>query len=111
MSKKPRLPKITEDEFMRQVLELAKLRGWRTAHFRPARTKTGWRTAVSGDGKGFPDLILLRGNRMIVAELKVGNNTATPEQEAWIDAFAEVPGVLAFIWHPEDWPEIETVLK
>jgi hypothetical protein len=30
------------------VIELAKLRGWRTAHFRPARTAHGWRTAVLG---------------------------------------------------------------
>jgi hypothetical protein len=58
---RPRVPPITEAAFLRQVLDLAKLRGWRTAHFRPAQTSRGWRTAVQGDGAGFPDLVGRRG--------------------------------------------------
>jgi hypothetical protein len=77
---KLRLPGITESEFLDQVLQYAKLRGWRSAHFRPAKTIDGWRTPVSGDGKGFPDLLLVRGDRVIVAELKVGKNKLTLEQ-------------------------------
>jgi hypothetical protein len=56
-----KLPTITEAEFLAQVLQLAKLCGWLTAHFRPAKTAHGWRTAVQGDGAGWPDLVLLRG--------------------------------------------------
>ncbi len=52
------LPKLSEAEFTRQVLQLAKLRGHKTAHFRPAMLKgkdgqERWITAVQGDGKGF----------------------------------------------------------
>jgi hypothetical protein len=43
------LPKISEREFTSQVLCLAKLCGWRRAHFRPAMTQSGnWVTAMSG---------------------------------------------------------------
>lgn len=103
-------PAITESEFLDQVLQLARLRGWRSAHFRPAKTIDGWRTAVSGDGKGFPDLLLIRGECVIVAELKVGNRKPTLEQIAWLAAFkaAQIP---AFLWTPENWPEIESVLQ
>lgn len=99
----------TEAEFTRMVIQFAKLHGWRVAHFRPAMTKSGkWVTAVQGDGKGYPDLTLVRAGRLIFAELKVGRrNKPTAEQKVWLADFAEVPGVLAVVWRPEDWPEIE----
>ncbi len=99
----------TEAAFTRDVLTLAKRLGWRTAHFRPARTADGWRTAVSGDGKGFLDLLLLRGGTLIVAELKVGNGKLTPEQAAWVSAW-EAAGVAVYLWRPENFDEIEAVL-
>jgi hypothetical protein len=101
-----------EESFLRAVLAMALLFGWRRAHFRPARTATGWRTALSGDGKGFPDLFLV--NRQLhaklVAELKVPPNKVTPEQRAWLDD-CEAVGIPAFVWTPADWQEIEYVLQ
>lgn len=103
--------KLTEAAFTRQVLEFARLHGWRSAHFRPGRTNRGWRTAVSGDGVGFPDLILVRRGVLVVAELKVGDNTLSVEQGEWLRAFENCPPpVQAFVWFPDDWPEIERVL-
>ena len=105
------LPRITEAQFQRMVLELAKLWGWRTSHFRPGLTKSGrWRTAVAGDGVGVPDLILLRRGELIVAELKVGRNKPTPEQEGWLADWRLVPGAKVFVWYPRDWALIEEVL-
>src|SRR5262245_31539583 len=100
---------MTEREFQRQVIELAKLCGFRVAHFRPARTARGWRTPVEGDGAGFPDLVLLRGAVLLVAELKSDTGTLTPAQSGWLSAFAEA-GVLAYVWAPRDWEHIKRVL-
>lgn len=100
---------MREEAFLAQVIAFAKLHGWRSAHFRPAKTERGWRTAVQGDGKGFPDLVLIRGDTIIVAELKVGRNQLTVEQRAWLVAF-EMAGVPAYTWRPKDWSEIEQVL-
>lgn len=97
-----------EASFTRQVLKVALQYGWRRAHFRPAMTKDGWRTAVSGDAKGFPDLLMLRANRLVVAELKV-KARPTPEQKLWMQAFAQA-GVEAYWWKPADWDEIHEVL-
>lgn len=106
------MPGIQEEEFAAQVLELARLCGWRSAHFRPARTAKGWRTAVQGDGKGFPDLVLIHEVRgaLVAAELKVGNNRASPEQKAWLRAFRAI-GAQTFVWWPKDWPEIQRLLQ
>lgn len=45
---------MTEAQFTDAVLEYAKVCGWRSIHLRPAKTEKGYRTAVQGDGKGFP---------------------------------------------------------
>lgn len=110
MSVRVRSLTISEAEFLRQVIKLAGHRRWRVAHFRPAQTKKGWRTAVQGDGKGFPDLLLIREDVIIVAELKVGRNKVTSEQTAWLQAF-DWAGVKPYVWTPADWPEIERVLQ
>lgn len=99
---------LTEQAFTDQVIEYAQLRGWLVHHDRPARTNTGWRTAIHGN-RGFPDLILVRGH-VIAAELKVGRGKPTSEQRAWLLAFQHA-GVLTFLWHPACWHQIEDVLR
>lgn len=84
-----RVKEIGEKEFMGQVIDLAHLRGWIVAHFRPSQTQSGrWVTAVQADGEGFPDLFLLRSGRRqsVAAELKVGRGRTTAQQERWLDA-------------------------
>lgn len=103
------LPPISEAEFQRQVIQFARLRGWRTAHFRPGLTRAGrWATAVQGDGAGFPDLVLVR-DRVLFAELKVRGRLPTAEQVAWLKALQSA-GAEAYLWRETDWPEIEKVL-
>lgn len=103
--------KLSESAFQKQVIDLAHLYCWRAAHFRPAQVKDGrWVTPVAADGKGFPDLLLLRGSQQIVAELKVGRNKPSLEQEAWLAAF-QLAGVEAHVWRPQDWKSIEEALS
>lgn len=73
---------------------------------------------------GFPDLILIRGNRLVVAELKVpregrSKKEALPTdwQMCWLTAFrilAMLAGpflsIEVYVWTPEDWPNIEKIL-
>ena len=99
----------TEAGFQNAVIELAQLHGWKVAHFRPARTKTGWRTAVSADGKGFPDLVLVR-DRLIWAELKREGEDLSEHQEHWRD-WLLAAGEEWYMWMPSDWAAIETVLR
>lgn len=106
--------KLTEAAFTRQVLDLATLTGWITAHFRTSRVqrKNGsiyYETAVQGDGKGFPDIVLCRGRTLLVVELKIPPNKPTAEQENWLAAFRLV-GAVVRVWVPGDWLEIEETL-
>jgi hypothetical protein len=102
---------MTEAELLDCVLETAALFGWKTAHFRPAMTKHGWRTAVAGDGKGFPDLVLVR-DRVLFVELKSARGQLSMEQQDWFHALGDA-GAERHIWLPIDWIDgtIEAVLR
>lgn len=95
-----------EGQLQSDVIELAQLLGWKVAHFRSVPVKRGdsvrWETPVQADGKGFPDLFMVRGERMIFAELKAGKNKMTPEQDAWMDALHYTGATLA-VWFPHHW--------
>lgn len=99
----------TEATFQDAVIELAHLLKWRVAHFRPALTKKGWRTAVGADGKGWPDLVLVR-ERIIFAELKSDSGTLSPEQREWMIALRAASAEF-YVWRPCDWEQIEKVLR
>lgn len=108
---------MTEGEFQRQVIQLAVLFGWRVHHVRPARVrvrgKETYRTPVQGH-KGFPDLVLARRGRVIFAELKAGRGQLSEDQVLWRDAMdggqaAEYAGWK--LWRPEDWADIERILR
>ncbi len=98
----------SEEAFLNRVMAFSREHGWKSAHFRAARTEHGWRTAVSGDGKGFCDLLLVR-ERVIFAELKAKKGKLSPEQQAWSEVLKEAKQEV-YLWFPKDWPEIKRIL-
>ncbi len=103
-------PPLSEKDFLTQVTQLAEIRRWHWLHLRPAMTQHSWRTPISGPlGKGFPDLMLVRGERILFMELKRDGAKPTPEQ-------VEVLGILGgaaetMLVYPNDWDLIEQVLR
>jgi len=93
-----------EASFQACVLEVARLAGWRALHLRPARRADGsWRTPVSGDGIGWPDLTLVRPPRLIFAELKSERGKLSLQQADWIGALRLLPKAEVYVWRPSDW--------
>lgn len=92
---------MTENELLAAVLDLAKVLKWRVAHFRPAKTERGWRTPVSADGAGWPDLLLVR-QRVMAVELKSDKGRVTREQADWL-IYLHLAGVETHVWRPADW--------
>ncbi len=100
---------MSERVWTRHFIQLAQSLGWRTVHFRPARTVKGWRTAVEGDGIGFPDVLCLRDVRLVVTELKTEKGRPTRDQTDWLAAWQAV-GAETYIWRPSDRHHIVEVL-
>jgi hypothetical protein len=101
---------MLEKEFQKQVIELAKLFGWKVSHQRPAKTARGWRTAIQGDA-GFPDLVLARRGAVIFAELKREAGKTTEEQDGWLGELGPTTeDCLVTVWRPSDWAAIQAAI-
>ena len=100
---------MNESDFLKSVIDLAHLCGWKVAHFRPAKTERGWRTPVQADGAGFPDLVLVR-DRVIFAELKSEKGKLSDAQWAWKDAIQRAGGEY-YIWRPSEWENAVDILR
>jgi hypothetical protein len=90
----------TEKQFRQGVYDLARTFGW-LVYFT-------WNSLHSP--AGFPDLVLVKDDQLIFAELKSQKGKTTPAQDGWIEALRQVPDVLVFVWRPSDWDEIVSVL-
>ena len=102
---------LSEAQFQRQVEDLAAIYGWQWMHIRPGLNQRGtWRTPISGAmGAGWPDLVLVKADRMIFAELKSERGKLTASQVKVLNAL-EATGHQVFCWHPSDWDNIVEVL-
>lgn len=99
-----RLP-MSEDQLTRSVVELVATVGARIAHFRPAWTSKGYRTAVQGNGgKGFPDAVIWGPGGVLFRELKRDGEYPSPEQRLRL-AELEQAGADVGVWRPRDWHE------
>lgn len=118
---------MRESDFQRTVIEMAQHLGWRVAHFRPAQTEKGWRTPVAADGKGWPDLVLVR-DRVLFVELKTDKGKLSLDQEQWrraingaLDSWPrghamqgtdyDVDPFVHLVWRPAGLDRIEEVLR
>ena len=101
---------MTENELLTCVIDLAHLYSWRVLHIRPARTEKGWRSPVQGDGKGWPDFFAVKGDMVVIAELKGTKGKTTPEQDAWLAALYCHCDNEPMIWTPAEWND-GTILR
>lgn len=100
----------TESEFLSLVVSFAQLHGWRVFHQRPGMTTGGrYVSHVQGDGKGWPDLCLVRAGRLVFAELKVRGNRTTAEQDEWLSALRTTPAEV-YEWTPDHWQTLTAIL-
>jgi hypothetical protein len=88
---------MTEAQLLETIREAAVLGGWLLYHTRDSR----------GSAAGFPDLVLVRGNRVIFAECKTEYGRPTHEQLHWLITL-RAAGQEAKIWRPSD---LDAVLR
>lgn len=101
----------TEAVFQTRLTALAETLQWDWMHV--GRTGKYGAVGCKGTlGTGWPDLVLLRGQRLIFAELKSQKAPpATPLQQM-ILAKLSLTGAECYIWRPSGWPLIlETLTR
>jgi hypothetical protein len=108
---------ISEKDFQKSVIDLARVLGYKAAHFRGVRVqrKDGsvyYQTPVQADGAGFPDLVLTHKEkkRTLFIELKSEKGIVSPEQLAWLETLAANEGVEVYTLRPSEYEYIEEIL-
>jgi hypothetical protein len=84
----------SEADWQVQVLDWARHGGWLAYSIHDSRTQH-WATS-----SGFPDLLLVRGQRVIAAELKTETGRLTTAQAKWLAAFDATGRVETYVWRP-----------
>ena len=85
---------MTKGALQASVKQLAELEGWMHYHTFDSRRSD----------PGFPDSLMVRGGRMVAAELKRETKQPTQAQRDWLEAL-EAAGAEAYVWRPSDWRE------
>ena len=91
---------ISEKIFMESIIDLARSTGWMVYHTYDSRRSTA----------GFPDLVMTKHKRLVIAEIKTETGKTSPAQDQWLETLRTARGVKVKLWRPSDWPEIERTL-
>ena len=94
---------MTETQLQAAIIELAGLTGWICYHTHDSRHSA----------KGFPDLCMVRGKRLIFAELKREKGITSKDQDEWINRLVAADVVEVYVWRPQHWMSgrVDEVLK
>lgn len=94
---------ITEKQWESHVKGLARLFGYLYYHT--------WRSIHSP--AGFPDCVLTRAGRTIIAKLKTDRRKSklTVEQARWLWELRKTPNLEVYVWRPRHFEKIMEVLR
>lgn len=90
----------TERDWLQLVRDYAVLMGWLVFHAHDSRRSP----------PGFPDLVLCRRERLILAETKTEHGVVRADQKRWLAALEQVPGITVAVWRPSQWVEVRDAL-
>ena len=94
------LAEITEADWLGWVTLTARTFSWLAYHTHDSRHSAA----------GFPDLVLVRGESIIYAELKSERGKVTAAQQEWLDALAAT-GTETHVWRPSDQDDVLARLR
>lgn len=90
----------SEDDLLTTVATRLTLGRWRWHHIRRSD-----RAVQQGD-PGWPDIVAVRGDTLLAAELKGPAGRYETGQHEWLEAFSQVTRVDIATWRPQDIDEI-----
>lgn len=90
---------MTEKDLQKSITQAAKTFGWRVYHTYNSRRSE----------PGFPDLVMVRGSRVIFAELKTAKGRISDAQTEWLTALSRTHSEV-YLWRPADLEDAFRVL-
>src|SRR3990167_179988 len=91
---------VSEKQLQESVRQCAIRNGWKFFHpLWMQRSDPGW-----------PDCVMIRGARLVVAELKTMTGKVTPAQQEWLDAWRATGAAEVYVLRPCDLDAIQKTL-
>lgn len=97
----------SERDWQNFVIARALNHGWTYYHAPDNKPCNGRRQKIV---PGFPDLVLVKGSKLVFAELKAETGRVSAEQKVWLAKLAAT-GCEAHIWRPSQWKEVNEYLE
>lgn len=108
-AKPPKPKRESEAAFQKRVIAEAERRGWDWMHVPRSASRGAWRTQTTGTlGVGWPDLFLLRDDRIVFLELKADDGDLRPEQRRVLAKLGKAAE--EYVIRPRDWPQLVALL-
>ena len=98
---------ISEKDWQNQFGQMAMFLGWKYYHAPDNRPVHG---RIQNVVAGFPDCVLVKGKRLIFAELKKETGVVSEAQQLWLDALTAT-GVEVYVWRPSQMREVQQILS
>lgn len=102
------LRSVLEADLQKAVINMATAAGWRWFH--PPKAGVRKNGSVRTTVPGFPDLTLVRGERLVFIELKRETGVVSPAQADWHAALHQA-GAEVYVVRPSDLPTIRRILS
>lgn len=93
-------PAVREKDWQQVIIDAARLLGWSVFHPYDSRRSA----------PGFPDLTMVKGDRLVFVEVKTERGKETPAQESWSTMLA-LAGAEVYLWRPSHWDFIQDCLR
>lgn len=90
----PKIAEVTEAQFQQSVTAALSLFGWLWYHTHDSRRSNA----------GFPDIVAVRGSRVLYVELKRETGRVSVDQQIWLDTLRQA-GQSAFVLRPSQFDE------
>lgn len=100
MQQMPKSSEVSEAQFQRSVTDALSLFGWLWYHTHDSRRSN----------KGFPDLVAVRGQRVLYVELKREDGRVTVEQSTWLQRLKDA-GQSAYVLRPSQMDAFLEVIR
>lgn len=98
---------ISEREWQNQVHKIAVSYGWKYYHAPDNKPINGRIQRVVA---GFPDLVMVKGKRVLFAELKKETGVLSDAQKEWLDVLQNA-GMETYVWRPSQVREVKQILS
>lgn len=90
------------------IIQLAHAQGWRVLHVKSVLVsgkggRSYYAAPYNADAKGWPDIFLVRRDRIVAIEVKGKGDRLSEEQRQWLADLDAVPSVDAIVATPADW--------